>query len=255
MSRVAFTIIYNGLHHLKHKGYAEYMAKHLDCWVFVDGLAGNGGSTSWCKNLNGCSSDDGTVEYLRELQRKYPNIILRMTDKKWHSKDHMVNTAIDMLKEKTTDAFLWQIDVDEQWTSEIMTLSEQKLLEEKGKTGVFHANYFMGKNLLAYGMWGEGVGFPYKRLWAWRGEYFLKHEPPTLLRGNGKEVLIPFKFDHYAYYFEQDVLFKSKYYGGHERIYENWRKLNTGKVRVPCDLSLFFGHRRGLFKNTVIRAI
>lgn len=253
--RVAFSIVYNGLHHLKHKGYAEYLAKHLDYWVFVDGLAGNGGSTSWCKNIAGCSSDDGTIEYIKELQIKYSNIILQTCEKKWRSKDAMVNKAIELLKEKTNSAYLWQIDVDEQWSYETMALSEQILSEQGGKTGTFHANYFMGENLLAYGMWGEGVGYPYRRLWKWDGEYFLKHEPPVLLKGNGKEVLLPFKFDHYSYYFEKDVLFKSRYYGGHERVFGNWVKLNTGKIKVPCDLSHLFGHKRGLFHNTIIRAI
>jgi len=253
--RVAFSIVYNGLHHLKHKGYAEYMAKHLDYWVFVDGLAGNNGSTSWCKSLSGCSSTDGTIEYIKELQKTYPNIILETCEVKWRSKDYMVNKAIELLKQKTNKAMLWQIDVDEQWTHEIMGLSEQFLVDNNGKTGTFHSNYFMGDNIRAFGTWGEGVGYPYRRLWDWSGEYFLKHEPPTLLKGNGREVLIPFKFDHYAYYFEQDVEFKSKYYGGHEKIYENWQKMNAGKIKLPCDLRVLFGHSRGVFQNTTIRAI
>jgi len=256
MTRCAFTIVYNGIHHLLHKGYAEYMAKHLDWWVFVDGLAGNGGSTNWCKDLKGCQSTDGTIEYLQGLQKKYPNIILQTNDKdrKWHSKDFMVNKAIELLKQKTNDALLWEIDADEQWTDELMMLSELSLLDQGAKTGEFHANYFMGKDLLAYGMWGEGVGYPYRRLWNWKGEYFQKHEPPELLRGNGKTVLLPYKFDHYSYYFEQDVLFKSQYYKGHERIHENWLKLNAGEIKTPCDLKDLFGHRRGVFQNTIIRA-
>lgn len=253
--RVAFTIIYNGLHHLQHKGYAEYMAKHLDYWVFVDGLSSNGGSTSWCKNIEGCSSDDGTVEFIQDLQKKYPNIILQTCTRKWPSKDAMVNKAIELLIEKTNHAFLWEIDADEQWTHEIMSLSEQILKEKGGKTGMFHANYYVGNRYVAKGMWGEGIGLPYRRLWDWNGEYFLKHEPPTLMRGNKREILIDYRFDHYAYYFDKDVEFKSKFYGGHEMVYENIKRLNRGEIRVPCDLKSLFGHRRTYFNSTTIRAI
>lgn len=253
--RVAFTIIYNGVHHLKHKDYVKRLLPHVDLWVFVDGLAGNKGSTSWCKELVGCGSEDGTVEYLKELQKTHPNLVLVECEKKWHSKDAMVNRAIEEIKKHTNKSFLWEIDADEQWTPELMSLSEQYLVEKKGKTGTFHSNYFMGQNIRAFGMWGEGVGYPYRRLWDWNGEYFMKHEPPVLLKGNGREVLIPFKFDHYAYYFPQDVEFKSKYYGGHERVYDNWQKMNQGKLKLPCELKILFGHSRGIFPNTTIRAI
>lgn len=253
--RCVYTIIYNGLHHLKHKGYAEYLASNVDLWVIADGLAGNSGSTSWCKNLEGSSSDDGTIEYIQELQKKHPNIILETRDKKWASKDEMINRAVEIVRSHTKRCYLWQVDCDEQWTAEMMTLSELALIEANGKTGCFHANYYLGESLRAFGTWGEGVGYPYNRLWNWEGEYFLKHEPPTLLRGNGKTVLLPYKFEHYAYYFDKDVEFKSRYYSGHEKIYENWKKLNKGHIRVPCELKTLFGHNKGVFQNTTIRAI
>lgn len=252
--RVAFTIIYNGLHHLQHKNYVESLLPFIDLWVFVDGLAGNGGSTSWCRDLKGCSSEDGTVEYLRELQENNKNLVLVECKKKWRSKDAMVNRAIEEIKKVTNKAFLWEIDADEQWKEFTMTLAEYSLQDQGGKVGLFHSNYYVGKNILAYGMWGEGIGLPYKRLWDWNGEYFLKHEPPTLM-GGGKEVLMNVRFDHYAWYFEQDVIFKSKYYGGHENAHKGWLALNGGKIRLPADVSDLFGHNRGYFKNTKLRAV
>lgn len=166
----------------------------------------------------------------------------------------MVNRAIEEIKKVANDAFLWQIDADEQWSEFTMSLAETSLKEQGAKVGLFHSNYYVGKNILAYGMWGEGIGLPYKRLWDWKGEYFLKHEPPTLM-AKGKEVLTNLRFDHYAYYFEQDVQFKAKYYGGHEKVYAGWKKLNEGSVRLPADLSVLFGHKRGLFSNTKLRYI
>lgn len=223
--------------------------------MFVDGLAGNSGSTAWCKDLKGAGSTDGTVEYLQGLQKMHKNLIVQTASQKWRSKDAMVNKAVDLIKEKTDRAMLWQIDADEQWTVEAMMHSEKELIDQKGLTGAFHANYYMGENLMAYGMWGEGIGYPYYRLWNWEGQYFLRHEPPVLLKGNGKIVLMPLRFNHYAYYFPQDVEFKSKYYGGHEKVYDNWKKLQSGRIRTPCALRYLFGHTKGIFPNTVIRAI
>jgi hypothetical protein len=36
-------------------------------------------------------------------------------------------------------------------------------------------------------------------------------------------------FDHYSYYFENDVAFKEKYYKGYQGVLQNWYKLQTMK--------------------------
>ena len=38
--------------------------------------------------------------------------------------------------------------------------------------------------------------------------------------------MLPQRFQHYAYYFRQDVKFKDAWYKGHEGVYERWVELN-----------------------------
>lgn len=232
--RIGFTIIFNGLHHLKHKDYAEKLVGMFDKWIIVEGAAGNSGSTSWCKTIstryqNNGNSVDGTVDYLKRLKAKYPDkITLILANGIWKSKDEMVNRAI-----RETDyynVFLWQIDIDEQWTRGMLASAERNLISCNGNTGMFHCEYYVGKNLLARGEWGEGKLLPYRRLWRWRGQPFKSHEPPVLKGGNGKEVLLSQRFSHYAYCFDQDVRFKNEYYGNHEGIYDRWKKLQNEKI-------------------------
>ena len=245
MKRIAFTIILNGLHHLKHNDYAEYLAKNLDYWIIVEGACQSQGSTKWCKEMpdkwhKGGQSIDGTTDFICDLRAKYPNKITHyvIRNEMWDSKDQMINHAIFHIKDemKINNCFLFEIDIDEQWTIEQMAEAEQMLIDQGGKTGLFLADFYVGENLLAKGEWGEGKKLPYRRLWKWEGEYFKTHEPPVLEGGNGREILLPQRFKHYAYYFEQDVKFKNDWYGGHEGIYERWLALQK-ETEFPQPIS------------------
>ena len=239
--RIGFTIIFNGLHHLLHNNYAEELVNMLDYWVVVEGAAGNIGSTRWCKSMpekyhkNG-SSVDGTVEYFSKM--KEHNLVILASGGKgmWDSKDTMVNAAIDHINQHITkEAFLWQIDCDELWSPEAMDEAEKQL---DGDTGMFLADYYVGKNLMAKDR------RPYKRLWRWKGQAFTSHEPPLLEGGNGKEVLLPQRFNHYAYYYEKDVQFKNDWYGGHAGIYKRWLELQK-ETEFPQPLSRLLPHKTG----------
>ena len=238
MKRVAFTIILNGINHLKHKDFYQKMAQNFDLWVIVEGVAGNGGSTSWCRNVDqsfhsNFLSIDGTTEFLDNNKRDNV-IVLRTLNQPWVSKDEQVNAAINIIKEKYTECFLWQVDVDEQWSLESLNLAEDLLLEKGGKTGCFFSNYFVGPKQQVFGEWGENKTEPYRRLWHWKGELFKTHEPPQLNGRNGPGFLLPVRFDHYSYFFEADVIFKEKYYSGYDGIYDRWKQIqkNTGVVHV-----------------------
>ena len=140
--RIGYTIILNGLHHLVHKDYAEYLASHLDYWIIIEGANHNHGSTSWCKPIhadyhkNG-SSIDGTVAFLKDLAKKYPTVLCQFADGLWESKDSKINAAIDAVKTVTDACFLWEIDCDEQWTMKQMECAEKELILNRGKTGLF----------------------------------------------------------------------------------------------------------------------
>lgn len=256
--RIGFTIIYNGKHHLLHNDWMNQLPKMLDYWVIIEGAAHPGGSTSWCNDLENNSSTDGTIELIEELEY-YTNNVVTVTNRPqgWSSKDKMVNAAITLINNalegtSVKKKYLWQLDIDEQWTIEDMQSAESELDKLDADCGCFHANHFVGKNIVARGTWGEGndpkepLKNAYRRLWRWNGQEFNSHEPPALEGGNGVELLLPQRFDHYSYYFNEDILFKAKYYKGYENLYEKWLSLHEETV-FPQPISRIIG---GYWGNT-----
>ena len=242
--RVAFSIIFNGLHHLNHKDQYRQILDNCDKWVVVEGASKSNGSTQWCKempdeyHINGASVD-GTREFMEKLAKEESKLVYVPSDGFWNSKDDQVNRAIEEVKKLTDKCFLWEFDIDEQWTAEAMDQAEKELTEENLKYGAFMSRYYVGKNLLASGEWGEGRNGGYIRLWDWEGESFVRHEPPTLEGCEDKpgKMLTPI-FDHYSYYFDEDVKFKDAWYSGHEDIYNRWKKINSFPKEVfPLHLS------------------
>jgi hypothetical protein len=253
---VAFTIIFNGLHHLLHNDYAEYLASFLDRWVFVEGLALPGGSTRWCKlapeeyHKNG-RSVDGTIEFLQSFAQKHSNVSVFSKSGAWLSKDEMVNVAMEKLDTFPPSSHMFEIDVDEVWTKENMLSAITDLDNQHANCGQFHCECYVGPGLKAYGEWGEGKMMPYIRLWKYRpGMRFATHEAPVMRGGNGHTVLLPQKFKHYSYYFEKDVKFKDSYYSGHEGIYANWLELQKETV-WPQPLSRLIKGSWGQTKTTI----
>jgi hypothetical protein len=239
--RIGLTIVLNGLHHMMHNNYAEFILNNFDYWVVVEGASKSVGSTYWCNKMpdeyhNNGNSVDGTVEYLLSLKEKYKNLICVTANRMWNGKDEMVNVGISEIKKITNECFLWAMDIDSQWTLDQIELSEKELVQNNGKTGAFKYNHYVGKNLISIGYWGGGNYFG---LFDWKGEEIEKHEPTTLKGGNEKIVQMSEKFQHYGFYFEKDVLFKDKWYSGHSGIYENWLKLQKETV-FPQPTSYLF---------------
>jgi hypothetical protein len=253
--RIAFTIIHNGLHHLKHNEQAERILRDCDWWVVVEGAARSNGSTRWCKEFplhlhdNG-RSVDGTHEYLLELQQQHPNLLYVQSDGFWHSKDVQVNRAVEEVRKLTDSCYLWQIDSDEQWTAESMTAAEQELTTIAGS---FRADCYVGKQLRAIGEWGECRSYGYIRLWRWSGQNFICHEPPLLDGAGNDAMLLKPRFKHFNYYFEQDVAFKDAWYGGHDGILERWRLLNELPQRnFPLHISNLITGEWGKTNSAII---
>lgn len=258
MNRVAFTIIFNGLHHLKHNDYYKFILDNFDHWVIAEGAVQSNGSTSWCKTMplwchdNG-RSIDGTLKFLEDLSKTNSNLSLITKNGFWNSKDEQVNGCITELKKYYDNGYLWQIDCDEQWSLENLERAETLLEQENLKTACFPARSWLGKNLLAKGEWGECIRDGYRRLWKWQGEQFQTHEPPLLDGINDPMKMLPIYFDHYNYYFEKDVAFKDIWYSGHEGILENWKMLQTLPKEVfPLDIKNFFSHGWNAMTDTKI---
>jgi hypothetical protein len=240
------------------------MLANFDKWVVVDGASGSGGTTGQnCKSMSSKYHDknggsvDGTREFLTYI-RDEKNIHVVCIDRKWESKEEQVNAAVKYAsgfvgakRLRCENCFLWEVDADEQWDLDSIQKSEEYLLNSSAKTGEFLCNYYVGENLIAKGEWGEGNLLPYRRLWKWSGELFETHEPPLLQGGNGKTVMIPYRFNHYAYYFEEDVKFKNDWYKGHENIYQRWKELKNIK-EFPVPISKLIGNGMWGKTNTFI---
>lgn len=258
--RVALTIVLNGRHHLEHKGYAESLASRVDAWCIVEGASGSSGTTAWCKRMPDWShadgrSVDGTTEYLATLAAAHPNVTVVSRSGMWTNKDEQVNAGLDVLRTAAQGerAWLWQIDCDEQWSEELMASAEADLAARGAKTGMFLCEYHLGPGLRARGDWGEGRAMPYNRLWNWAGERFASHEPPSLEGGNGVQAMLPQRFEHYAYHFEQDVRFKDAWYGGHEGILDRWRRLQSAADGFPRPIGDLITGPFGRTNTTIVR--
>lgn len=248
MKRIAFTIIYNGQHHLTHDFYALRMVDMFDYWVVIEGAALNNGSTQWCNRLNvPANSTDGTIELMNELQSKHSNVKFIVGDGKWNSKDEMVNRALDAAYEYIGDerCILWEIDADEQWQFDALVENEIHLMKSGCDCGAVRWNHFVSHDLVAIGDWGGNLN---TRLWIWnepKQQRFITHEPPNL-SGAMQPIELPRKCNHYSYFFERDVKFKSEYYGGHQNVYANWFKLHLDgerkKLQFPLHISYLFGN-------------
>lgn len=234
--RAAITIIYNGLHHLTSKGFTDFMLSNFDLWIIVEGASKNGGSTSWCKTIsNSHSSNDGTLEYVRQLEKENKNVIVYSHHKHYKSKDEQFNKGISILKTKTSSCFLWQVDSDEHWNIDDIETSERKLWKHPSNVASFQFNHYVKEDIVARGVWGSGR---VNRLWKWRGQMFEKHEP-AIMQAQKPALELPAKFEHYSLVHEVDVKFKSRFYKGHEHLYENWKKLEH--KTFPLHISELFG--------------
>lgn len=238
--RLAFTIVYNGLHHLKHKGFTDFMLSNFDLWVIVEGQAKNGGSTGWCNDIETpAQSDDGTVEFLQSIKAK--NKVFYTPGVAFASKDHQVNKAIQFLQQMQYKyGFLWQVDVDEHWTVEKLQAAERFAENSPHMAFSFEFNHYVKKlddgYVVARGDWGTAY---VNRLWKWHGQYFKTHEPAVLHGQKYAQAIPGILFDHYSYVFEKDVKHKSLYYGGHQFVYENWKRLDS--LEYPAHISALFG--------------
>lgn len=265
MKRVAITIVFNGINHLKnqfkwdgregkHKGIHE----KIDKWIFVQGASKSTFCTSWCKSIpeeyhsNG-NSIDGTISFLEDIKKLYPTKIeIINTNGFWDGKVSMFNKALELV---TEPCYLWEIDIDEYWTSAQMYNAEKILDSIGADIGTFTCDYLLSDNIIVRGEWGESTKHGYRRLWKYTpGSKFIAHEPPIL--ENTSKMVLPYlmpRFKHLSYYYIEDVIFKSKWYGNHHNILEGWRDIVTGITPLPCTIeNLFRSSVPQDWKNTII---
>jgi len=262
-----FTIVLNG------KPFIDYHISFLKelsfkwHWHIVEGVADLKHDTAWSVDAGGSISEDfhiaglsidGTSEYLDELIKLYPQNITVYRKTKgefWDGKREMVQAPLNNISE---ECLLWQIDVDEFWTSEQIYSSRNLFIDNPNKTSAYYwCWYFVSRNLVVStrNCYSQNPNQEWLRTWKFKPGYtWDAHEPPVLVdplsenRVNIAKVnpllheetlkhnLI---FQHYAYFTNAQLKFKESYYG-YKGALKQWESLDPIPQRLPVFLSDYF---------------
>jgi radical SAM superfamily enzyme YgiQ (UPF0313 family) len=250
-----FTIVLNGMPFIK---YHIKMLQSLPfdwTWHIVEGVAELNHDTGWSVitggqvvdsfHRNGLSKD-GTSEYLDSLEKEFPNKVFIYRKKEglfWDGKVEMVNAPIENLPDK---CLLWEVDVDELWDVTGISNMVRMFEENPDKWGAFvYCYYFVGpkKFITTMDTWSTRPEDWLRVFRFHKGFRWAKHEPPTLVDGNGidlarrknltrdKTLKRNVTFQHFAYALPEQVLFKETYYGYKDAL-ECWKKLQQANGEV-----------------------
>lgn len=209
-------------------------------WHIVTGVADNVGCTRWCAKVPPRLSRDGTEEWLLKNSR-HPNIRIYRRQL-WPGKVAMCQAAVSTIQEPCT---LLQVDADEFWTAEQIEKICQ--IHEGGEIDRirYFCRYFVGPEIVVSneGFFGNKIG-EWSRSWSFEPEmFFSSHEPPAL-NGCGRREMsrehsrsLGLVFDHFAYYYEDSVRFKERYYK-YDGAVDGWKRLQAHD-NFPCKLKPF----------------
>lgn len=209
-------------------------------WFIISGVADNVNDTNWCAKIQPRLSIDGTDAWLN-AHLDHPNITI-LRRQLWPGKNSMVNAALSRIIEPCA---IHQIDSDEFWLPE--QLDKICELYETGNYDRmrFFCRYFVGPKLVveADNLFSNKRG-EWSRSWLWRkGMASSRHEPPVM-QGCGSRELpreetrsLGLVFDHEAYCYEEQLLFKEKYYK-YPGALEDWKRLQK-HTQFPTALKPF----------------
>ena len=239
-------------------------------WHVVEGAAELKHDTAWSVRSGGhlpekCYNDglsaDGTAEYLDELMAEHPtqiSVYRKNGGKLWDGKREMVSAP---LKNFPNDCLLWEVDVDEIWSTQSIEKIHEAFLKDPSKTAAWYwCNFYTGPDLVACtrNCYSQNPQQEWLRTWRYRqGDRWAMHEPPTLVRGcgphGGQDVglinpldqntteSIGAVFQHLAYVRKEQVAFKEVYYG-YSNALTAWEKLqdDAENASEPLKLSDYF---------------
>jgi glycosyltransferase involved in cell wall biosynthesis len=261
-----FTIVLNGEPFIRYHIEVFRQLPFPWHWHIVEGVADLKHCSAWSLRLGGHItaamhsnglSNDGTTEYLDELQRQYPdNIsIYRKSDGAfWDGALEMVNAPLTHIKQ---ECLLWQVDVDEFWTIDQIGRMQQMFIRHPEKTAAFYwCWYFVGQDLViaTRNCYAENPQQEWLRTWRYQPGYrWISHSPPILAQlsdGQWQDVarINPFLheeteaeqaiFQHFAYVTEKQLQFKEDYYG-YKNARSSWIALQQ-QTRLPVRLRQYF---------------
>ena len=247
MKKVAFTIVLNGMPFIKQQ--FDTITDNFDHWYIIEGPAKPVGCTNWCGDVtkeflsDSNLSNDGTTEYLNEISNYKKVSVIRTNPVDgihpfWNGKAEMCNQIFTYL---TPPYILFQIDVDEFWTTQVLQ-DVFNYLEHNDNYNVvrFESNFYYGDNIFSNGT----NSWDWVRAWKvtiptkWKS-----HEPPSLC---GLSRMMPksdtikrgWWFDHYAYTTEAQLKFKEVYYK-YKGAVDRWKRLQEVKT-FPVYLRDYF---------------
>ena len=264
-----FTIVRNGMPFIRHHWDILYQLKCDWHWHVVEGTAALKHDTAWSLRTGGrlpeevkkdTLSTDGTTEYIDELVKNHPGRITvyrKPQGELWNGKLEMVQAPLVNIHE---DCLLWQIDVDEFWTTVQIEAVTKAFNKEPSKTSAWYwCNFYVGPETVVStrNCYSQNPKQEWLRTWHFKPcDRWGAHEPPTLLRksedGSDLDVgkISPMLhaeteklgavFDHFAYVSEQQLRFKEQYYG-YVGALAGWKNLQKStQSRAPELLSKYF---------------
>jgi hypothetical protein len=210
-------------------------------------------------------SSDGTIEYLKELQKKYPKINLIIGDGFWNGKTEMCNEYAKI----STGDYIWQLDSDEFYKKNDQIKIIHLLEYEKPDAVHFYANHFFGG--FDYCMdernsgWGNNIpwmrifkNIPGKSKW-------LSHEPPQyfcdgLICNDGKVIdrdktlKMGIKMYHYSYVCENQIKFKDIFFRQKSNYQNYWNDfiINKNTMIWGSKVYKFDGVHPDIIKNNYL---
>ena len=279
-----FTLVLNGEPFIRYH-VSEFSKLPFDWhWHIVEGVAELNRDSSWAAALGGKVPEsanrgglscDGTSEYLDALQREMPGrvtVIRKQGGHYWDGKIEMCNTAISDLAE---ECLLWEVDVDELWTSEQIEIVRRAFMDNPDRTAAYYwCNFFVGPSRIISTRYNYAQNPNQEWLRTWRfkpGMWWASHSPPVLaMKGeDGAQVdvakihafnqdeteALGAVFDHCAYVLESQVAFKETYYG-YKGATKEWRALQAD-TDVPGFVADHFSWvtDRTMFDDTARRLV
>ena len=127
-------------------------------WHIVEGVAELVNDTAWSLQSGGyisnenkinALSNDGTTEYIDEIKKLYPDRITvyrKSNGQLWNGKCEMVQVPLENIKE---NCLLWQVDVDEFWSSDQIHKVRDAFISNQEKTAAWYwCNFYVGPDII-----------------------------------------------------------------------------------------------------------
>lgn len=232
LPRLAVTLAYRDRHHLFHQEQVARLLTFYDRWLLVLGPFGD------------TLPDDGTEAILRSLAARYPDrLLIEESSVPWRNPVDALQAALLRLRPELHElggaAYLWRVDLDEIWELSALQAAERELQERGLDSGEFHAQTYVGPELIVVGEWGNRQR--HRRLWHWCGQLATHHGEGLLCGGDGRVGTLTPTFERHVLTFAEDAT-RLTLQHQHLALLQRWHKLqHLERDKFPLPLAELFG--------------